>query len=61
MIWGILIFIMEIKEVVVRLQDLQNSSDHTKAKYSYDLLFIQNVLLLDNKLKLAYLAYFLAS
>ena len=52
---------MEIKEVVVRLQDLQNSSDHTKAKYSYDLLFIQNVLLLDNKLKLAYLAYFLAS
>ena len=52
---------MEIKEVVVRLQDLQNSSDHTKAEYSYDLLFIQNVLLLDNKLKLAYLAYFLAS
>lgn len=52
---------MEIKEVVVRLQDLQNSSDLTKAEYSYDLLFIQNVLLLDNKLKLAYLAYFLAS
>lgn len=55
------IFIMEIKEVVVRLQDLQNSSDHTKVEYSYDLLFIQNVLFLDNKLKLAYLAYFLAS
>lgn len=52
---------MEIKEVVVRLQDLQNSSDHTKVEYSYDLLFIQNVLFLDNKLKLAYLAYFLAS
>ena len=52
---------MEIKEVLVRLQDLQNSSDHTKAEYSYDLLFIQNVLLLDKKLKLAYLAYFLAS
>ena len=34
---------MEIKEVVVRLQDLQNSSDHAKAEYSYDLLFIQNV------------------
>ena len=59
MIWRI--FIKEIKEVLVRLQDLQNSSDHTKTEYSYDLLFIQNVLLLDNKLKLAYLAYFLAS
>ena len=59
MIWRI--FIKEIKEVLVRLQDLQNSSDHTKAEYSNDLLFIQNVLLLDNKLKLAYLAYFLAS
>lgn len=34
---------MEIKEVVVHLQDLQNSSDHAKAEYSYDLLFIQNV------------------
>ena len=43
MIWRI--FIMEIKEVVVRLQDLQNSSDHAKAEYSFNLLvlFIQNV------------------
>ena len=52
MIWGI----MDIKEVVVCFQDLQNSSDHAKAKYMrYVLLFIQNVSGFYDKLKGAYL------